>query len=140
MVIKVVKKDGCPTKFNSVDSISATQPSQAASKVLTALCKVKRIEGICIFYVTVREVGADKMFTYICERKMNNLYGDKVDKKQSAKKSARNSKKGMFPTHNPFPFKNRVRKAEMPEKPENCTRKSPGMMRKRSYVRNGRSK
>lgn len=69
-VVKVTKKDGCLTKFNSGRYESRTAHG-AASKAFSQLCRVKRIRGVCTLIITMRETtqGSNKKeFTYKFKR------------------------------------------------------------------------
>lgn len=61
--------DGCPTKFSSKGNSGrfGRNPSSAASKAASGLCRVKRIKGRCSLYVAVRETtqgSKKKVFRY----------------------------------------------------------------------------
>jgi hypothetical protein len=66
--------DGCPTKFSHADytgRFTAHTPDRAARKVLSHLCKVKRIRGRCTLYIEIRETtqgSGHKVFAYKAKR------------------------------------------------------------------------
>ena len=69
-LVKVIKKDGCPTKFRPGRYESKTAHG-AASKAFSQLCRVKKIRGVCTLIVTVQETtqgSAKKEFTYKFKR------------------------------------------------------------------------
>lgn len=69
-VVKVLKQNGCESKFHSGRYISKT-PQGAAKKAFNELCRVKNIRGLCSFYVTVKETtlnSKNKKFMYKLNR------------------------------------------------------------------------
>lgn len=66
--------DGCPTKFSRKDYTGrfiANSAQRAASKALSALCRVKRIRGQCTLYIEMRETTqgfSGKLSAYHCKR------------------------------------------------------------------------
>ena len=66
--------DGCPTKFSHKDytgRYNAHTPDRAARKVLSNLCRLKRIRGQCTLYIELRETtqGSDhKVYAYKAKR------------------------------------------------------------------------
>ena len=65
--------DGCPTKFSSKGYTGRLRrnPSSAASKAASGLCRVKRIKGKCTLFVAVRETtqgSKKKVYRYKVSR------------------------------------------------------------------------
>ena len=70
-IVKVVKSDGCETKFNKNSRLVGRNPSGAARKAFNGLCRVKRIKNQCTLYVQIRETtqgSAGKLYAYRCKR------------------------------------------------------------------------
>lgn len=69
-VVDVRKSNGCKTKF--LPGKYTKSHAAAARKAMTKLCSVKKIKGVCAFYITVKETtrnSSKKMLTYKCMRK-----------------------------------------------------------------------
>ena len=66
--------DGCQTKFSNKDYTGvyvSSNPSGAAKKALSQLCRVKKIHGQCTLYIVMRETtqgSSKKHFTYKLNR------------------------------------------------------------------------
>ena len=72
-VVGAKKHGGCDTKFKGGRYISKT-PVGAARKAFNALCRVKKIRGVCTLHVMVKDTTRDsktsgKVYTYKLQRK-----------------------------------------------------------------------
>ncbi len=70
-VLSASKHGGCKTKSKGGRYVSTT-PLGAAKKAFNALCRVKKIRGVCTLTVVVKETttgSANKEFSYTMKRK-----------------------------------------------------------------------
>jgi len=121
-VVKVTKKDGCPTKFHAGRYESRTAHS-AASKAFSQLCRVKKIRGQCTLIITVQETtqgSSKKEFTY------------KFKREKLAKPITLKTKKGK--TYKIL-HKNKGHKFTKTLKGKNCKKSSGRLAKRTSKVR-----
>ena len=73
-IYDALHSDGCKTKFSNKDYTgvyNSSNPSGAAKKALSQLCRVKKIHGQCSLYIVMRETtqgSSKKLFTYKLNR------------------------------------------------------------------------